>query len=334
MVRRGRRGFTLVELLVVIAIIGILAALLLPAVQAAREAGRRAQCINNQANLALATFTFETNRGRYPGWHEVVGNKDASWAVMLLPQLDQQALWDLWSDPSVAGSGLYPYLAIMRCPSNPAPDKNNAYNSYLANAGFIPSTGDPAGVAYGPVIIEGQHDGVFVNSSAIYANQNMLVVDTSRVTNSDLTVDGISNTVLFSESTVAANWWHGASPYNWKYPAAAAPFYPNGSNIMGFLYTSETATSDWLTPTLVFDQLNMKLNGNRRVINTFAQVTASHVRPSSQHPGGVIMAFADKHATFIRDNVDYKVYQALLTTNNPKARVPYRNYFLKNADFE
>jgi prepilin-type N-terminal cleavage/methylation domain-containing protein len=63
---RCRVGFTLVELLVVIAIIGVLVALLIPAVQASREAGRRNQCINNQKQIALAVLSYETNRGKLP----------------------------------------------------------------------------------------------------------------------------------------------------------------------------------------------------------------------------------------------------------------------------
>ena len=64
--RDVRRGFTLVELLVVIAIIGVLVALLLPAVQAAREAGRRTQCRNNLKNIGLAVLNFENSQGQFP----------------------------------------------------------------------------------------------------------------------------------------------------------------------------------------------------------------------------------------------------------------------------
>jgi prepilin-type N-terminal cleavage/methylation domain-containing protein len=103
----SRHGFTLVELLVVIAIIGILVALLLPAIQAAREAARRAACQNNLKNLALAVLTYENQRkGLPPGtnapsptgsevWSSsALVDNELSWIVQVLPQLEEQALYD------------------------------------------------------------------------------------------------------------------------------------------------------------------------------------------------------------------------------------------------
>ena len=77
--RSQSAAFTLVELLVVITIIGMLMALLLPAVQAAREAGRRAVCLNNQKQLALAMINFESNQKHFPGYLE--RNDGRVWAV-------------------------------------------------------------------------------------------------------------------------------------------------------------------------------------------------------------------------------------------------------------
>ncbi len=109
MAARRSPGFTLVELLVVIAIIGILVALLLPAVQAAREAARRNQCVNNQKQLALAVMNFESSRGRFPvnyggfdfgtGGRSKLASRRAEetgvgWIVEALPYIEESALYD------------------------------------------------------------------------------------------------------------------------------------------------------------------------------------------------------------------------------------------------
>lgn len=90
-----RVGFTLVELLVVIAIIGILIALLLPAVQSAREAARRSQCTNNLKQLALAIQLYHDAKGSYPmsSNSRIVGNTGFSWMSAILPFFDQTALF-------------------------------------------------------------------------------------------------------------------------------------------------------------------------------------------------------------------------------------------------
>ena len=104
----GRGGFTLIELLVVIAIVAILVSLLLPAVQQAREAARRAQCQNNLKQLALATTMFADDFGAYPPARlverpddslppdQTCGGDGPSWLVLILPYLDQQPARDLW----------------------------------------------------------------------------------------------------------------------------------------------------------------------------------------------------------------------------------------------
>jgi prepilin-type N-terminal cleavage/methylation domain-containing protein len=117
---RRRSGFTLVELLVVIAIIGILVALLLPAVQAAREAARRTQCVNNLKQLGLATLNFHDVSKTLPAarWHD----KYQTWFACIMPYLEasnEYALWHfdkMYSDP-VNKPARVVYVAAFFCPS-------------------------------------------------------------------------------------------------------------------------------------------------------------------------------------------------------------------------
>src|SRR5215831_11151959 len=90
-----QRGFTLIELLVVIAIIAVLIALLLPAVQAAREAGRRAQCVNNLKQIGLAMHNYQSSSNCLPPGMR--GCCWGSWLVPVLPYVEQQALFNAWN---------------------------------------------------------------------------------------------------------------------------------------------------------------------------------------------------------------------------------------------
>jgi prepilin-type N-terminal cleavage/methylation domain-containing protein len=131
MSRTGKRGFTLVELLVVIAIIGILIALLLPAVQAAREASRRSQCLNNLKQLGLAMQNFHSARKfAPPSSTEFGSNGDyqgmpRSWVTFILPYFEETALGAAynpakeWYAPENREVVNKP-LAVVNCPSTPS----------------------------------------------------------------------------------------------------------------------------------------------------------------------------------------------------------------------
>lgn len=97
----GFRGFTLVELLVVIAIIGVLVALLLPAVQAARDSARRSQCSNNLKQIGLAILNFESTKKKFPAGStsetdDQHGPYWSTWSIDILPYLEEPALYSLW----------------------------------------------------------------------------------------------------------------------------------------------------------------------------------------------------------------------------------------------
>src|SRR3954470_16805972 len=121
-----RSGFTLVELLVVIAIIGVLVALLLPALQSAREAGRRSSCQNNMKQIGLAIHNFHDTKQHLPSSTRPAAGGTVRHGVFtyLLPFIEQKALWDQYDlsiswgvAPNTAVTGLR--MASYECPSSP-----------------------------------------------------------------------------------------------------------------------------------------------------------------------------------------------------------------------
>ncbi|QDU97093.1 DUF1559 domain-containing protein [Lignipirellula cremea] len=154
---RKSRGFTLVELLVVIAIIGVLVALLLPAVQMAREAARRSTCTNNLKQIGLAMANYHDAHKCFPpgcvyttavdnsgSGNSNSGNDLWSWGALILPQMEQGSLYRLMGVGSnkpkraidqglAAGKGLEQPLAAYRCPSDGAPDLNKSRHFVSTN---------------------------------------------------------------------------------------------------------------------------------------------------------------------------------------------------------
>src|SRR5437879_5880433 len=143
-----KRGFTLVELLVVIAIIGTLAALLLPAVQGAREAARRANCVNNMRNCILASTQYHDTQQSFPsGWivhtsppgsgsSPVRNSEGWGWAALILPYLDQKnlhrdlAIGSYELDLALAGRNPNPQLDVNSSPAGPQLAAQNIANMF------------------------------------------------------------------------------------------------------------------------------------------------------------------------------------------------------------
>src|SRR5687767_78929 len=126
---KRRSAFTLVELLVVIAIIGVLVALLLPAVQAAREAARRSSCANNLHQIALGIHNFESAHGTLPTSNQ---NPVHNWGAQILPYMEQKPLADIY-DYTVNFSAVQNRTAVQthlkyyQCPSTPEPKRTNPH---------------------------------------------------------------------------------------------------------------------------------------------------------------------------------------------------------------
>ena len=159
--RGDRAAFTLVELLVVIAIIGVLVALLLPAVQAARESARRMQCGSNLKQIGLAAHSIHDSKGRFPSGHRCTANSDGSnpmyfsnWAIQLLPYMEQQVLYEKYDDTVTnihANNKAVreTYLAIQSCPSDTKVGQL-----------LVPATGAPSGSGNGISYMSGSYRGM------------------------------------------------------------------------------------------------------------------------------------------------------------------------------
>jgi prepilin-type N-terminal cleavage/methylation domain-containing protein/prepilin-type processing-associated H-X9-DG protein len=280
--RLAPTGFTLVELLVVIAIIGVLMGLLLPAVQSAREAGRRVTCTNNQYQLALAASRHNDTNGFMPGWRNsllwnttspvATGTFFPSWPVVILPFAERTDIFRSWQQ----GTAAAPYATLFVCPSTPADSTANPILAYAGNCGTFTNN---------------KNDGVMVDNFATTTNQRNSLDDISAA-------DGTAMTLVTSEKcgvsiTTQASW--SVQPNN-------AP--------------------GWGTAAAPFPVFGMAGSPGSKIINasTAAAAPGTLSQPSSNHPGGVVVAFCDGHTGFLKDSISAAVYGNLVTSNNAAAR--------------
>ncbi len=282
--KNNRPGFTLVELLVVITIIGILMGLLIPAVNAAREAARRNQCATQLKNLALAAMQHEQTKGELPGYLQSYGNfgggvdpsdpsgtinkhvKLGTWVPALMPWLDAQPIYEVWTEdryPIIDTSGEFnkngsPNMAIMQCPSNPNDEADLARNSYISNNGMVPYAGGSTGGQTGTNVVNfdqsmDRANGVFNNK---YAGNSASSAATGPKVRLDDMKDGQGNTMLFSENVQSLPWnalgLQNASVLNNTSEASPAGYPPNSRYVQGMVwhyeddkYNDSNLTSLW-----------------------------------------------------------------------------------------
>jgi len=364
MVRKRRNsGFTLVELLVVITIIGLLMSLLLPAVQAAREAARSVQCRNRIKQLITATLQFESAREYFPGYinngvtDTINGDyRGFPWAVMIFPYMEQDNLLEVWKDletptfigglPSAGGvinPRLIPFLGGMVCPSDANTSEESGAMSYVANAGFLPRVAQdpsPLGDAHGvdPLIsirylpAQNPNNAPFIDREAKPALgwTGRLKVSSTHFK------DGLTQTAFFSENLMAANWYgnnYGPTKQNtfvflWlQDPGVGNANWGNGDPIF-------SASHGLPAPNLIVSALDRVVKINGRKLDPSLILIPETARPSSYHPSGVNVGYGDGHVKYTNENIAYHVYQALMTPQGGGRRSyqPWREFALSLGD--
>jgi prepilin-type N-terminal cleavage/methylation domain-containing protein/prepilin-type processing-associated H-X9-DG protein len=306
---RRRSAFTLIELLVVIAIIGVLIALLLPAVQKVREAANRTRCANNLKQLALAAHHYHDTQGQFPNGLHTVDTADGlyangtCWEVELLPYFEQDNLKNRWSyddfRSNVAGdlaATTAQILDVLLCPSDLLPERMRFVSmagspQYAYAEGFygMSSYGGNAGIqSYG--VDKATRDGVLFQDSTI------------RLT--DVT-DGASNTFLFGERS------HDDPQFDQKastvnpglYPLAkwgewAAVYATSGGSLAERFLSTPVPINYRVPPNSVM--------GDGSLVNRLCAY-------GSGHAGGANFAFADGSVRFVGDPTDLATLQALST---------------------
>ena len=340
------RGFSLVELLVVIAITGILISMLLPAVQAAREAARRIECTNNLRQIAMATLSFESRTGSlppsasispkeaeyrgklYPVADHQTGNL-YSWAVTLLPLLEQQNLYDrfefgddVFSERSGATEQFVPSYM---CPSD------EAYQRYFLDDELTQGVRFAKG-NYAAYVSPFHIDLQLVYPGALISTGQPV----SRVE------DGLSNTIAFSEvrtldylADERGAWvlaWAGASVLSFDMHHKCASglsrcpedrFYRADPRSLGYTQTPNSRTG-YVKDTLHLcnggsshqhqaDLQGMPCTEWKWPIGVAGYYSAS---PRSLHPGGVNVAYLDGHTGFVRDEVDETSFAYRVSIND------------------
>lgn len=288
--RRRSAGFTLVELLVVIAIIGILVALLLPAVQAAREAARAMSCRNNLRQIALAMHNYESSYMVLPPRRILTSGIARGWGPSVLPYIEQGALQDLYRfdrnfyAPENAVAIQTP-LKIFICPSGPGVRMVTVIQGGVTSQGV-------AGDYFGPNSFSSTRFGVLSLSGN---NQITSLDDLPRIRQFGDFLDGTSNTILITEQAGRADYYvrgrKQASNANLS-QATSWGSWPSYQVFQVQVFSSDGLVKDG-------DGCTINCNNSQGIY--------------SFHRGGAYSSFADGSVRLLSSSIDPNTLFALVT---------------------
>ena len=312
-----KRGFTLVELLVVIAIIGVLVALLLPAVQAAREAARRSQCSNNLRQVGVGLQNYEYSKKKLPpgartAWY-------GTWQTYLLPFIEQRQLADMYAyhpDEGTLYDDAYKYdevhpshkpptrnlevvknrIATLTCPSDePQVDSRGiTCHNYVANFGNTNHVGTDYRAPGNPAYVK-YMGSPFIGDDESNAKHNHIV------TFREIT-DGLSNTLMASETVQGRDGdLRGLTWWGW------------GAAFEAFSSPNSTAPDVMQNP----GSCNTVQPNPPCVAQTPGETFRAAAR--SRHPQGVNVVLCDASVHFVSDDIELATWRALSTTQGDEA---------------
>ena len=316
--RHVQGAFTLVELLVVIAIIGVLIALLLPAVQAAREAANRAQCTNNLKQLGLAFHNYHDSFRTFPlgshtGYHG--SSYNMSWPARIMPYIEQGTRWEAMEEfapnpiqrlqpwrsdapPHNGSSEIWGPVPGFSCPSSALGDRSPDMQFWASHSIALTWLPQHGALHYRGSMGAFDSDKFTIHSPTNQWNwlDNGTLYPESAVRFQDI-IDGTTNTILLGESSSSEGWsattkwnWGGIQPWTW-----GMYWYVDGRR-------------------LGIDKKNV-----RYPINYRGSFGANDTPYTSYHPGGINVLLADGSVRFVGETLDHRVLYALASR---KSREP------------
>ena len=351
-----RAAFTLIELLVVISIIATLMSLILPAIQNAREAGRRTQCLNNIRNVSFACMNFSSAnpKGHLPALGYYPRNPTGSgfpppfqegwnWVVEILPYIDQQGTYDRWDktlpwnstatnskgavNADLAGKL---YIEALTCPNDESAFQVPGGLSYVANAGFgsVPSGANAAAAFEGHAHFNSQLDWNSNGDASVNDAEDQEICFYTGVFWPNFSNDTFLTGLCANRCTAPSKIYDGSSntimlgeninggQTNWANPSL---------NSCGFMFPLESgpsAPTDTNKASLVL--LNNAPTGVKSSTQPFPNQKKSGPEGSpflnSSHPGVVVVSMCDGSVRTISDSLDKKVYTQLITPGATRLR--------------